>query len=334
MSPSRIERRTLIIGVLVAVVIVVVGLSAAVAGAEQSARVVSVQVGSTPTTISIVTTVASIPATGAYVATSSALSTNVPGAKGAYALDFTLPTFGKSGCLVCHGDPNLVLAKGDTTHSYFIDEAAYAQSAHGKIACTGCHVDYGYNTPHGQAGDDWRAVAKQACKNCHQAEFHDWSLGAHAVNPVGVGQPDPNAAAKPLCGDCHGSHDMPVLKNNPAGQAEVYAQAQQMCGKPGCHPDYWANFNDYYHGAAYKKGATDAPVCWTCHGTHMILKSSDPNAPTNVANLGRNDSCGTPGCHQDAGPAYASYAPMIHGRDKVASANPVVEFFTTVLGRR
>ena len=27
-----------------------------------------------------------------------------------------------------------------------------------------------------------------------------------------------------------------------------------------CHPDYWDNYNDYYHGAAYKRGATDAQV--------------------------------------------------------------------------
>jgi hypothetical protein len=227
-----------------------------------------------------------------------------------------------------------VVAKGDATQSFWIDEVAYDHSAHAGVICTGCHVDYGYNSPHGSPGGDWRAVAKQACKNCHESEFHEWSLGAHAVSPVGVGKPDPKAASKPLCGDCHGSHDMPVLKNNPAGQAEVRAQAEQMCGRQGCHADYWANFNDYYHGAAYKKGATDAPTCWTCHGTHDILKSSDRSSPTNAANLGDTNSCGTPGCHQDAGPEYASYASMIHGRDKITSENPLVRFLASMFGRR
>jgi hypothetical protein len=107
-----------------------------------------------------------------------------------------------------------------------------------------------------------------------------------------------------------------------------------MCGKSGCHADYYANFNDYYHGAAYKAGATDAPTCWTCHGTHAILKSTDRLAPTNAANFGQKNSCGTAGCHQDAGPAYVSYAPMIHGRDKISSANPIVKFLASVFAPR
>jgi hypothetical protein len=324
MSPSRIERRTRIASVLAVVVIVGVGLSAAVAGAQERARVISTP-ASARVAASTIATVASTPATA---------STSVTGGKGSYALDFTLPTFGKSGCLVCHADRNLVVAKGDSTQSFWIDENAYGHSAHAGIICTGCHIDYGYNSPHGQAGGDWRAVAKQACKNCHESEFHDWSVGAHAVSPVGVGKPDPKAASKPLCGDCHGSHDMPRLKNNPAGQAQVRAQAEKMCGRSGCHADYWANFNDYYHGAAYKAGAADAPTCWTCHGAHTVLRSTDRFAPTNVANLGGKNSCGTDGCHQDAGPAYVSYAPMIHGRDKIVSANPIVKFLTSVFARK
>ena len=331
MSPAKIERRAVVAGVLAAAIILAVGLSAAVAGAQERASVNGTG-ASAPAAASAVATVPSEPSTA------SADATSAPAAKvkskGGYALDFTLPTFGKSGCLVCHGDKNLVVAKGDGTKSFWIDEQAYSHSAHAGVICTGCHIDYGYNTPHGAAGDDWRAVAKQACKNCHQAEYAAWSRGVHAVSPVGVGKPDPEAGSKPLCGDCHGSHDMPKLKNNPAGQAEVRAEAQQMCGRKGCHADYYANFNDYYHGAAYKSGATDAPTCWTCHGTHEILKSSDPSAPTNAENFGQSDSCGTAGCHQDAGPAYESYAPMIHGRDKVVSANPIMKFLTSVLGRK
>jgi hypothetical protein len=324
-TPTKIiERRTLIAGTLVIVAILATALTVAVAGAEERASVISTAV------VPVATQTVTVPSAPS---TASVNSTSVISGKGTFALDFTLPTFGKSGCLVCHGDRNLVVAKGDATVSYWIDEESYAHSAHKTIICTGCHVDYGYKAPHGQAGSDWKAVAKQACKNCHAKEYADWSLGAHAIRPVGIGQPDPKAAGKPLCGDCHGSHDMVVLKNNPAGQAQVRAQAQQMCGKSGCHPDYWANFNDYYHGAAYKAGAPDAPACWTCHGTHNILKSTDRLAPTNAAHFGDKDSCGTPGCHQGAGPAYASYARTIHGRDKVMSENPIVRFMASVFQR-
>lgn len=325
MSPSRIERRTLIAGVLVAVVILVVALSAAIATAEESASVVSTPAVSPGTPgASTIATVAAQPA---------APTTGTVSAKGGYALDFTLPTFGKAGCLVCHGDKNLVLAKGDGTKSFWIDETAYAMSAHKDVICTGCHLDFGYSSPHNAAtSGNWKTVAKQACKNCHQDQYDLWARSAHSPSPTG-GKADPKAAEKPLCGDCHGSHFMPVLKKNPAGKALLRSQAQQMCGRDGCHADRWASFNDYYHGAAFKRGAEDAPSCWTCHGTHDIQTSSERTAPMNSANFGAKNACGTDGCHQDAGPAYASYAPMIHGRDKIVSENPIVRFLAVLFNR-
>ena len=319
MSPAKVERRAIVAGALIIVAVLVVALSTVAAGAQTRPATAGASVA---TVTAAVTTVAP-----------SVTTTSAPSGSGGYALDFTLPTFGKSGCMVCHGDRNLVVAKGDATVSFWVDEVAYSHSAHATVVCTGCHIDYGYKAPHGQLTGDWRAVAKQACKNCHPDQFRDWSLGAHAPTPSADRKPDPKAASKPLCGDCHGGHDMAVLKNNPAGQRAIRAQAQQVCGRAGCHADYWANYSDYYHGAAYKTGAEDAPTCWTCHGTHTILKSSDRFAPTNSANLGAANSCGTPGCHQGASTAFASYAPMVHGRAKIAAANPVMRFFASLFKR-
>jgi hypothetical protein len=320
MSSARIERRVLVAGILIVVAVMMVVLSTVVAGAQETSVTASPVVS---TSTAAVTTVAP-----------SVTTTPVASGKGAFALDFTLPTFGKSGCMVCHGDPNLVVAQGDVTHSFWIDEAAYNKSAHGTTVCTGCHVDYGYKAPHGQIAQDWRAVAKQACKNCHPDQFRGWSLGAHAIAPLPGKQPDPKAAFKPLCGDCHGGHDMAILKNNPEGQRQVHAQSEQMCGRVGCHADYWANYNDYYHGAAYKTGADDAPACWTCHGTHTVLLSTNRLSPTNSDNFGGANSCGTPGCHAGANSAYTAYAPMIHGRAKISAENPIVRFLNSVFGRK
>jgi hypothetical protein len=324
-TPTKVEKRALIAGTIIVLAILAVAFTVAVAGAAERETVVSTAV------VPVATSTVSVATSSSAPASASVNASSVISGRGTFALDFTLPTFGKSGCLVCHGDKNLIVSKGDGTVSYWIDEDMYAGGAHAKIACTGCHIDYGYRTPHGQNGaNDWREVAKQACKNCHPQQYADFSLGAHAIRPLGVGQPDPKAANKPLCGDCHGSHFIPVLKNNPKAQAEVQKQSEQMCGKAGCHPDYWANYNDYYHGAAYKTGASDAPACWTCHGTHTILRSTNRLAPTNSENFGASNSCGTAGCHQGAGPAFSSYAPMIHGRDKTVSGNPIVKFLTSV----
>ncbi|MDO8964520.1 MAG: hypothetical protein Q7W30_08540 [Coriobacteriia bacterium] len=329
MPRTRLERRVLIAAVILAVVVLVVGATAVYAGGTVSTPVPTAPpVASKPTT-------SSVPGTGSVFASAapaaSLLASNVPGATGSYALDFTLPTFGKSGCLVCHGDPSLVVSRGDANISFWIDEEAYARSAHAKIICTGCHLDYGYKAPHGQGPQDWRSVAKQACKNCHKQQFDDWSLGGHAPKPGVDQKPDPKGASKPLCGDCHGSHNMPVLKNNPAGKAQVQKQAQLMCGRTGCHADYWANYNDYYHGVAYKRGAEDAPACWQCHGTHTMLKSTDRFSPTNKDNFKEPNSCG--GCHRDATASYSSYSPLIHGRAKIQQANPLYGIVSKIIGR-
>jgi hypothetical protein len=322
MPRSRIERRALIGVLLVAAVVLALGATAFAAGGTTPTP------SKTPTLTVQVTTGTAAPS---RPATSGSVPTTVaPPAKGGYALDFTLPTFGKSGCLVCHGDPNLVGAKGDSTHSYWIDEETYNKSAHATVICTGCHVDYGYKAPHGQAGADWRAVAKQACKNCHQSQLDDVSVGSHAIKPSS-GAPDPKAASKPLCGDCHGGHDIMITKNDPAAKARLHAQSQRMCGRDGCHADYWDNYRDYYHGAAYKAGASDAPACWECHGTHTTLKSTERYAPTNRDNLGEQNSCGQPGCHIDAS-GLSSYVPLIHSRAKAVESNPLYSQLSRVFG--
>jgi len=325
---TRPERIAMTIGLALVLVVFALGATAVVAGGATTTPVPTTSPAPTASTTRSVS-----PTTGAPVsvaATGSKPAT--PTAGGGYALDFTLPTFGKSGCLVCHADPALVVAKGGANVSYWIDEEAYNRSAHAKIICTGCHIDYGYKAPHGQAAQDWRLVAKQACKNCHPQQFQDVSSGAHMPRPGADQTPDPKAAQKPLCGDCHGSHSMPVLKDNAAGKAQIRSQAQQMCGRAGCHQDYWDNYNDYYHGAAYKAGAEDAPPCWDCHGTHTILNSKERFAFTNPENYA-DGSCGREGCHIGADSSLSTYAPLIHGRSAAVASVTVGAIWDRLFGK-
>jgi len=275
---------------------------------------------------------ASIAASPAVVATATTV--------GEWALDFTLPTFGKSGCLVCHGDPNLVVPSGQSDVSFWLDEKGYDESAHGRVVCTGCHLDFGYKAPH--ARSDWKPIAKQSCANCHGPQNVDFLAGTHAQRPGADKSPDPKAASKPLCGDCHGAHFMAVLdpKKNPAGLPALRVTAGPMCGSDGCHKDYWDNYNDYYHGAAYKKGAWDAPTCWDCHGAHTVLPSKDPLSPTNERNLpatcgkgasGKLDGTnGLPSCHEGATASITQYVKLIHRKSEVEKANPLKAFIAMV----
>jgi len=233
-----------------------------------------------------------------------------------YDMSLTLPTYGKSGCMVCHGDPNLVRIKGGRLVSFYISPEALKGTAHANVLCTACHTDFAYTLPHG-AGANWRAVAKSACQGCHKPEADEFSRSIH-----GPGAPlDPKSSAanyaKPLCGDCHPGHYIPLARKNLAAAVEIHGTAREMCGN--CHPVFWRNYDDYYHGVAYKQGALDAPACWQCHGTHNIQPTRERTSQVNPNNL--VPTCGK--CHKGATDAYTVYAAVIHRKSDVLSSNPL-----------
>jgi hypothetical protein len=244
-----------------------------------------------------------------------------------YDLSWTLPTAGKSGCQVCHDDKDLVRVKSGKTVSLYVNTDILKNSAHKDVPCTGCHTDFAYKTPHvnvSRSGEEWRSVAKLSCKNCHSNVFADYTSSSHSPSNVPgessgtVGAPNSSAPGmpKPLCGDCHGGHSIPA-SNNVEAQRELHASGLKMCGT--CHVRDTASYNDYYHGAAYRNGAPDAPACWDCHGTHKVLPST--NRQSSVYKDRLYDTCSK--CHPDPRDGYVAYAQMIHGRQKVLDANPL-----------
>jgi hypothetical protein len=249
-----------------------------------------------------------------------------------YNLDWTIGVAGTSGCLVCHGDKNLVRIVDGQVKSLYVDQTILSASAHAKTLCTDCHVDFAYKTPHPNTvvGDEWRTLAKSACKNCHRQQFLDWANSIHSTagsaSPTAtagttatVGAPDSSAPGKPrpLCGDCHGGHAIPS-KEDTAAQAALHGSALEMCGQ--CHVETASSYSDYYHGAAYRRGAEDAPACWQCHNTHLILPSVNRLSWTNEDNL--VTTCGQ--CHKGTlNDRYTEYARLVHQKNAVLSENPV-----------
>jgi hypothetical protein len=233
-----------------------------------------------------------------------------------YDMSLTLPTYGKSGCMVCHGDSNLVRMQGGRLVSFYISDKALAGSAHAKVLCTGCHIDFAYKAPH-DSRRDWRTIAKTSCKNCHKTEWEAYSKSVHG--PTAQPGASNKAAApdkKPLCGDCHDGHTTKSFKD-PAYKATYHARAADICGR--CHKDYWANYADYYHGSAYRKGAPDAPACWDCHGSHEMEPSSVRTSSVYKDNL--VETCSK--CHKGVGEQYTEYATVIHRKQAAFDANPV-----------
>lgn len=238
-----------------------------------------------------------------------------------YDVDFTLPTNAKSGCMVCHGDVNLARLKDGKLVSYWIDVAVVEQSSHATVQCTGCHLEFAFKAPHTAEGADWASGAKSACANCHIDQAALMSQGAHRPLPANeatravAASTNPDAV-RPLCGDCHGNHAIMILIDSKEGQDELRARGEEICG--ACHEDFWDSYNDYYHGAAFKRGANDAPSCWDCHRAHDVLPTDDKDSSVNERHI--VETCKQ--CHPDANEEYVAYARLVHQRQAVAE-----EFF-------
>jgi len=91
------------------------------------------------------------------------------------------------------------------------------------------------------------------------------------------------------CVDCH----MDLMGSEEIPHAAPLQPVE--CGM--CHYDVMETFNQSYHGYARERGNERAPTCASCHGTHEIVPSSDPESPTNRLHL--SDTCAS--CHGTEG---------------------------------
>ena len=215
-------------------------------------------------------------------------------------------------------------------------------SAHNKLTCQDCHVDFNYEDRE-PLSPSWRLNVGVACGQCHE---HDKALAVYQTSvhykkvqealessTTGAAPTTLVTSDKPTdpatCASCHGGHFIQRL-NTPLSKAMLHASARRVCASAGCHVQQYNTYNDYYHGAAYKNGAPDAPACWDCHGFHDILPSADKASHTSAENLPK--TCGN--CHKGSKESFAQQGgQLIHQKNSVTSTNPVRAWFSRVLGR-
>jgi nitrate/TMAO reductase-like tetraheme cytochrome c subunit len=222
---------------------------------------------------------------------------------------------GRAGCLVCHSDKNAVGVIGGKTRSIFVDEALFQDSPHKNLSCLSCHLDFSYSHPVEVA--DYKKIAGLACSKCHShnKQAIDYRASVHGRLALSG---DPKGGA--TCSDCHGAHDIIGLKDSKANKLQIRSSAKEVCGN--CHADFYKAYNDYYHGRAYKRGASDAPACWDCHDYHTILPAKEGNSSVSKINLAK--TCGR--CHEDSSKRFTEYARLIHGRKAVEEKNLVLRY--------
>jgi len=232
------------------------------------------------------------------------------------------------GCQSCHGSSNLL--KQDNGMSKSFQVSGLDESAHSDITCQQCHSDYRYDDKPSPT-KLWNINAGIACGTCHQnAEKEDdrapVAAYQNSIHAEKIREGDYKSAT---CGSCHGGHFIYRLDTEEA-KARMHQSALRVCAR--CHVEQYASYNDYYHGAAYKEGAPDSPACWQCHKAHDVLPSSDPDSAVSDKNVGT--TCAQPGCHKGSNEQFGAEAgSLIHRKDEVEKANPIVGFFANLFNR-
>jgi hypothetical protein len=236
----------------------------------------------------------------------------------------------QNGCLACHSNETLTKTVAGKVKSYKV--TGLEDSAHRSITCPQCHQDYKYDDSADRT-EMWNVNAGLACQGCHQhkgtAQEYLKSVHGQLVAEGKWEVPSPadktKMIATPTCASCHGGHDIQRL-DSAVASAALHASSEKMCAR--CHPDKYASYDDYYHGAAYKRGASDAPACWQCHGSHDVQPSSVASAMTSDKNIAA--TCGQKGCHKGTEQFGAGAGDLIHQKTSAYQNNALVQLIGTV----
>jgi len=180
-------------------------------------------------------------------------------------------------CLSCHGERGLekTFASGSPV-SLHVDAVAFAKSVHRSLGCASCHADVDLKKHPGSGGKAYRdprelAVAmSHVCKGCHEESFEAHAQGVH-------GKAQANGGA-PLCGSCHGTHDIV--------RASLGTALRDSC--LGCHADAGALHATWLPNS---KLHLDVVSCAACHapgvGKRIELRFYDRVAKQEMVSDGR-----------------------------------------------
>ena len=198
-------------------------------------------------------------------------------------------------CLMCHDDRDLKGKVNGRTRSLFISSNTINSSVHADIECTDCHEDIdGDDLPH-------RKVYKRVeCGNCHDDVMELYQECLHG-QPKAKGDP-----LAPLCQDCHGKHDILVVKDHNSPVAPLNIPV--LCGR--CHREgtpvqlqrnipqdrILENYSQSIHGEGLlSKGLIVSATCVSCHSAHRILPHTDSRSTISRQNIASTCSV----CHAE-----------------------------------
>jgi formate dehydrogenase gamma subunit len=225
------------------------------------------------------------------------------------------PEMGPVDCGVCHRTEQSTF--DNSVHGYALQRGNPQAPT-----CALCHGTH--NILHSSNPDSptHRLRVPETCATCHGTAgvlttervrlpqpFAAYERSVHGVrSEQGV-----EAAAN--CTDCHGVHDLRSALDPLSKISSL--NVSTTCGQ--CHTEIQNEYDASIHGRALQAGLADSPSCVDCHGEHLILSPSDPDAPTTGERLA-TQTCGP--CHDDPeiiskynlqGGVVGSYLDSYHG---------------------
>ncbi len=183
-------------------------------------------------------------------------------------------------CLTCHSDKTLTKSKHGKTFSLFVNSGILKNSTHKNVKCVSCHKDADVSEfPHSEN------LKEVDCGSCHKNAQYQFFTSIHGQALKF------NAPYAPDCKECHGKHD--VLSKSNAKSPTYKLNIPILCGK--CHKEgapvarmynisqhnILSNYTESIHGKGLlESGLIVSATCNDCHGNHLILPHTSPQAST------------------------------------------------------
>ena len=174
--------------------------------------------------------------------------------------------------------------------------------------CDNCHDTHTFNVPAKNTPQhtQWRLSIPNVCgATCHTDQLEAYLGSVH-----GKENSKKLLAQAAVCSDCHTAHAISTV----SGDA-FKLTVSSNCGS--CHVDKLDTYKDTFHGQVSTLGYSYTAKCYNCHGSHEILRVSDPKSMVAPAN--RMKTCRQ--CHNaqkglpDVPTAFASYEPHGNAHD-------------------
>lgn len=202
----------------------------------------------------------------------------------------------------------------------------YKMSIHGKgllesglmvtATCIDCHTSHRElpaDNPNSSVNDK---NISQTCAKCHSGIQNKFQKSVHS--PL-ITKTDKKL---PVCKDCHLSHTVNRVDLDSFREGII-----SKCGK--CHKEVTKTYFDTFHGKVSKLGSAKTAKCYDCHGSHNILKPSDPNSTLSIHNIVK--TCKK--CHPNSNRKFVGYLTHAthHNKDKYPYLHYTFWFMTILL---